>query len=256
MPVLPPRHLFCTPPPDLPRAAALRSGAGHIATTVPEVRKALCRLAWRAAHQTGPAALKGAAPKLFQCCDPPATKNWRDPNGRIGKPLPFGTAVALQGLAQAMRSGSALSQTIRRTRSAADMCATVRSPKCLNCETVARQDKLDSEGPICLAGGFQALSMGYPMAGRSQRARAKRQRSIHVPRLARATATRPKEIAGAASIKALAPIADLNQSAILAQANTRVLGIFYRAKVCAIRRVIELKRWLDHKTICPVKHSV
>ena len=93
------------------------------------------------------------------------------------------------------------------------------------------------------------------MAGRSRRAGAKRQRGTHTPRLTPVTAMHLKEIAGAACIKALASLARLNQSAILAQSDRRVPGIFYRAKVCAIRWVIELKRWLDHKTICPVKDS-
>ena len=109
LPVLPRATCSALASPDLPPRTALRSGTGHIATTVPEVRKALCRLASRVANRTFPPALPGGASKLFQCCDWPKKENFRGPIRHTGQFLQFGTAVALPGLAQAPRRLSTLS---------------------------------------------------------------------------------------------------------------------------------------------------
>lgn len=132
-----PSVLSCTA--DLLRAVALRPGTGHIATTVPELRKALCD--GRGGQRAELFAVRGAEAR--QNCFRAATRRRRKICGaRIVisvSVVRFGMAVALRGLPQATRRCGSPSHTIHRTWSAHAVCATARSPKCLNCETVGRQ---------------------------------------------------------------------------------------------------------------------
>jgi hypothetical protein len=67
------------------RATALLPGTSHIATTVPEIRKALCRRARRAVRPVSRQALRGSAQKLLQACDSPGAANLRRSKRCVGK---------------------------------------------------------------------------------------------------------------------------------------------------------------------------
>jgi hypothetical protein len=130
-----PRHLYCPVLPVLSRAIKLLPGAGHIATTVPEIRKALYRRAWQAVRPAARSVLRDAAQKLLQACDSPGTANLRGRKhcaGKYFRPVFLPSHTARR---KAVRRHGRLVPGSSKNELAAAMWVTAQSPKCLNCET-------------------------------------------------------------------------------------------------------------------------
>jgi hypothetical protein len=146
-PVLPlpacasPRHLWFPALPVLPvlpvlsRATALLPGTGHIATTVPALRKALCHRRWPSMRVAARHALRGVVQKLLQVCDSPGTGKFTGPETLRRQLLRWPQPCRRMGLDRGLRGASSSAAWDSKEGAAITMWATAPRPKCLNCET-------------------------------------------------------------------------------------------------------------------------